>query len=230
MPRPQQHTVVRISLRSMLAITFGIALVMAVAGPYINALSTEKKWDLLITLVSMLSGMTIATLFFTRQRHRAGQQCGPLLVSLAKEIKSRNKKWMRWVWLVGIIPFAVFSFSGVASPYNATPLYLKLFRLGILPTLYSLFMTQMGLTLWAEGYSQGIQLCENGILFMHKFYAWNSPGLRDMYWGQVEGKLVININRTPMTTLVPPEQREAVDAILENYYRASRTTGNRKST
>ena len=38
MPRPEQHTIVRISLRSMLAITFGVAVVMAVVGPFIRAL------------------------------------------------------------------------------------------------------------------------------------------------------------------------------------------------
>ena len=204
MPRPQQHTVVRISLRSMLAITSGVAVVMAVAGPYINALSPEKKWHLLYTLISMLGGMAIATLFIARQRYQAGQQCGPLLVPLAKEIKGRNKKWMRWVWLVGIIPFAAFSFSGVASSRDvAQSWYVTFGRFGLLPACYSLAMTQMALALWAEGYANGIELCENGVLGMHKFYAWNSPALRDMYWGQVEGKLVININRAPITVSRP---------------------------
>ncbi len=207
----------------MLAITFGVAVVMAVAGPYINALSPEKKWHLLYTLISILGGMAIATLIIARQRYQAGQQCGPLLVPLTREMKSHNKKWMRWLWLLILMPLLVLDFSGVASSHVAElPWYVMFARFGILSACYSLAMTQMALALWAEGYANGIELCENGVLGMHKFYAWNSPALRDMYWGQVEGKLVININRAPITVSVPPEQREAVDAILENYYRPSR--------
>ncbi len=223
MSHPQKHTLVRISLRSMLAITFGVAVVMAVAGPHINALEPEKKWQLLITLISMVGGMAITTLFIARQRHQAGQQCGPLLVSLAKEMKNRNKKWMRWLSLLIFAPLMVINFSGAASSYSPVqPFYVKLIRFSLLPALYSLSMTHLCLALWAEGYSQGIKLCANGILHANKFYAWNSSALRDMYWGQSGEKLVINIKRAPITTPVPPEQREAVEAILENYYRPNR--------
>ncbi len=137
----------------MLAITFGVAVVMAVAGPYINAL-------VLLNL----------------------ELYGPKDNSV---------------------------FAQISSIY--------------MPLYYGFLFGKCGLAFWTEGYEiNGIELCENGILFANKFYAWNSPAIRDMYWGQSGDKLIINIKRAPITTPVPREQREAVDAILENYYRPSR--------
>ncbi len=221
MSHAQKHTVVRISLRSMLAITFGVAVVMAVAGPYINALDAEKKWQLLYSTAYFGVGMAIATIRMVYRRSKLGHLCGQLLLALAVHTK-RRKWWNRWVLMFSSLPiFVYFAYimSGSDFPYSL-----------FLPLLYGWIAAQQGLEAWAEGYSESLELCENGILSDNKFHAWKSPALRHMGWDLAEEKLMSNINRYSFAVLVPPEQREAVDAILENYYRASRTTENRKST
>jgi len=205
----------------MLAITFGVAVVMAVAGPYINTLEVQKKWQLLCTLVSLGSGMAIATLHTVRKRYHNGQSCGVLLLPLTKKRKNSRKKWLRWFWLLAGLPFVVLLNFELYGPKDNS--VLAQISSIYMPLYYGFLFGKCGLALWTEGYEiNGIELCENGILYANKFYAWKSPALRDMYWGQREGKIVININRAFITHSVPREQREAVDAILENYYRPQR--------
>ena len=213
MPRPQQHTVVRISLRSMLAITTGVAVVMAVAGPYINALEPEKKWQLLYSTAYFGVGMAIATIRMVYHRSKLGHLCGQLLLALAVH-NERWKWWKRWVFLFISLPLFVYTAyngSELNSPYTL-----------FLPLLSGWITAGLGLEAWAEGYSESLELCENGILFDNKFHAWKSHALRHMGWDLAEEKLMFNIDPFNFAVSVPPEQREAADAILENYYRPSR--------
>ena len=83
-------------------------------------------------------------------------------------------------------------------------------------------ITNWGLSLWAEGYSTGVELCENGILRTERFCAWSSPALLHMHWNMDGQEVVFNIDYYFFTVPVPLHQREAVDAIIEHYYKPQR--------
>ncbi len=197
----------------MLAITTGVAVVMAVAGPYINTLEPEKKWRLLYSTACFGVGMAIATIRMVYLRSKLGQLCGQLLLALAEHTK-RRKWWNRWVFLFISSPLFVFvAYIGSDSNFLYT-----LF----LPLPYGWITAQQGLEAWAEGYSESLELCENGILFDNKFHAWKSHALRHIGWDLAEEKLMFNINRFSFAVPVPSKQREAIDAIVEHYYQPSR--------
>jgi len=203
----------------MLAITFGVAVVMAVAGPYLRPLEPEKKWQLLYSSMLLGIGMICATGFNVWRRMKIGQRCGELLVQLEMQ-SSRKKRWGRWAWLLVYVPMIVFfSYMNYGSKYS---LFAGQTLSFLVPLFFGWGMAEGGLIAWAEGYSDSVDLCGNGITTSGKFYAWSSPKLRYIEWGFANVQLEIDLRWYVLKVPVPREQREAVDAILENYYRPQR--------
>jgi hypothetical protein len=204
----------------MLAITLGVALILTVAGPTLRALDTPARYQLFGTCASVAVGMLLVAGWTIGKRYHLGRQCGPLLLSLPLHTRRPSALW-RWLWLLLLLPGFVFIIYFLTGKKHDVLSIRQMLHSFLMTIMYSHILTITGLRLWTQGYSNGLEFCQHGILCFNHFHAWSAPALRDLAWGQSDDKLVLNINRTVTTVPVPAEQREGVEAILQHYYRAA---------
>ena len=227
MPKPEQHTIFRFSLRSLLAITSGVALVMTVASPWLRVLDDFQWWHLRAVLAVVTTGMASSLLYFILTRRNIGMQCGKLLLTL-QERPPRNLMQFEWGMLLFGLVYAIVYLFFVGDPTNRDDIGIVFVPTVTLPFLFwwSTRLAKHGLALWAEGFGQTVEFCENGLVIGNRLHKWDSPTLRDIHWTMPGDGIVLSINRhfltvpvAPQTVPVPPQQCEGVEAILEHYYR-----------
>lgn len=217
MLKQESHTIVRFSLRSMLMLTFGIAVVMALAGPFYRAQPYEFQIRLIASVVALIVGMAIGTFKLYRKRKHFEQQYRPLLFSFPTPL-AHHKIWLRWIWLLVVLPAPLIyiNFFTLQSGFSSSLLvcmYVLTVNMGIGLTPTTLF-------LWTEGVASTIHLCEKGLLFPTTFYAWDSPRIKEIRWNNANCHLMVYyIFYDQLSIQVPEEQRETVDTIITRHFK-----------
>ena len=232
MNRPARHTTVRISLRSLFGIIFGLSIVMAIVAPFIREMSPQAQVELAIFIGLLMFSSLFGCYYLVRRRHRIARECGPLLVRLKVEQIRLPKS--RWIWLIVGLPLMVFySFTFTRVIVDSNPfeefsfelfhngfatLLIQLFYLMLVLFMFGSSLAREALKHWAEGYADEIEFCENGIVLPEgRFLKWESESLRSVSWGTEENELLVNVNRSITKYVVVEGQCQEVVAILEKY-------------
>ena len=138
----------------MLALTAGVSVVMAAAGPSLQAMDAEKQRRLAMAVLGIACGIAWATALDVRKRHQVGRECGQLLLEFESRVQ-RRKSWLKWFWLLLLMPLLVVHCYGMVASTTQQSVY-GIAASFLVVLFYSRVMmqmgfTQMGLQLWAEG-------------------------------------------------------------------------------
>lgn len=219
MPCPEPHTIVRFKLRSLLAITLGVALVMAVAGPYLRQLDARQQQALLIGLVLLALSGTAGVYHSVVRRKEARRQAGDLLLAL-RLYSEAAKQLMRWSVLLLQLPMVVF------ASYKLTRALTMSSQVGLVylcviagsEFFYGWIIGKQFVGAWAEDFDDRLELRERGLVVGERFHRWDAPAIKDIYVRKLKQELYVNIKGFRRIVALTDEQYELARAILAEHY------------
>lgn len=219
MPRPEPHTIVRFKLRSLLAITLGVSLVMAVAGPYLRQLDAKQQQALLIGSVILALSGAAGVYHSVGRRKKARRQAGGML--LAVQLYSEAaKQFVRWSVLLLQLPVVVFA-AYLLSRSFAMSTRMEFVTFSIIAVsvfFHGWILGKQFVSAWAEDFDDKLELRAHGLVVGERFHRWDASAIKDIYVRKLKQELYLNIKGFRRIVSLTDEQYKLARDILAEHY------------
>ena len=219
MSKAPQHTIVRFKLRSLLAITFGASIVMAVASPWLRNLDATQQQTLLFGLILLTTCGGAGIYHSILQREKSCQSAGQLLLALPLYSET-SKQAVRWTTLLLQLPIFVLFAYILARAFTAiSPKHTATLLIGLLPpVLHGWFFGKLFVSAWAEDFGNRLELCDNGLIVGSKFHDWSAPTIKGLHVRKLKPELFVNVKGLRRILPLTDEQHKLAQEILAEKY------------
>lgn len=225
MPKASPNSDIRISLRSLFAITLGLSLIMAAASPYLRGLDSERQRHALIGMLLFCFAGILSTANSIRLRKRALSDAGEILASLSI-LSPHSLFWFRWLWLLFFmpIPFVPWLFFTLTTQLPAA----NEFFFQVPAVAFLLFnswaVSRIGLQIWTDQGGNEIDFCKRGIVLFDRYFDWSSPKISQLKLLRHSNRLILNLKGFRKVFPLSVEDKEHIKEILDTYYQPPNTS------
>lgn len=204
-----QRSVMQFSLRGLVTIVTGVAIIMGILSPWIRSFEPGKQQRILTFFLIVTAGLIVGLLLACLSRYRVERRCGMRRCRIVHEYDSI------FYQVIGGICVSLMLFTNglnvfVSRPAEPVELY---FLSRINCFLYGALSSGIVTWIWWRRGRCSAELCDNGLVFGFRFYSWSK--FKYCVWSADRSTLSFKTKWGTLTFDVPEEHRAQVDRMLE---------------
>jgi hypothetical protein len=212
-----QRSVIQFSLRGLVAIITGVAIVMGVLSPWIRDFEPGRQQRILTFFLTITAGLMFGLLLLCLLRYRVEQRCGTRHCRLTHKYDSTFSEILAGACFVFVLA------SNGLSVFSLRDEPVKFFAMSrIMWFMYGALLSSTVTWIWWKRTKCSAELCDNGVIFGLRFLPWSK--FKHFLWNVDRGTLSVNTNWGSLKFDVPEEHRAQVSRILELNLHEERTS------
>jgi hypothetical protein len=205
-----QRSIMQFSLRGIVAIVTGVAILAAILSPWIRTFEPARQQRvgafIVISTVGLLCGLMLSCYFRYRLERRAGSRLVPL--------SPRLGLWYSEAMFAGSCALMLFTqFMSVTSGLGDNAALYKMIRINWF--MWGMLSAGVVTWIWWRRAKYTVELCEHGVAFPFIFRPWSK--FNHFAWNADRGVLSLKTNWGSLEFDVAEENRSEVSRILELY-------------